>query len=58
MNNVWAKLEKLEANYTGMLTKTYHLQSSQRVCLEMLSGEPGDGHPDTVILFWITYPTE
>ena len=37
MNNVWDKLEKLEANYTGMLTKTYRLQSSQRVCLEMLS---------------------
>ena len=27
MENVWAKLEKLEANCTGMLTKTYRLQS-------------------------------
>ena len=57
MDDAWAKLAELEETFTGMLSKTYRLQS-QRVCLEMLSGEPGDGHPDTVILFWITHPTE
>ena len=56
MDDAWAKLAELEETFTGMLSKTYRLQS-QRVCLEMLSGEPGDGHPDTVILFWITHPT-
>ena len=43
MDNVWAKLAALEATFTGMLTKIYRLPS-QRVCLEMLSEEPGDGH--------------
>ena len=56
MDDAWAKLAELEETFTGMLSKTYRLQS-QRVCLEMLSGEPGDGHPDTVILFWITHPS-
>ena len=43
MDNVWAKLAALEATFTGMLTKIYRLpMPSQRVCLEVLSEEPGD----------------
>ncbi len=47
MQEAWAKLEELEQTYTGMLSKTYRLQSN-RICLEVLSGEPEEGHPDRV----------
>ena len=47
MKEAWDKLDKLEATYSNMLQKTYRLQSN-RVCIEVLSGELDDGHPDRV----------
>ena len=48
MDNCWAKLAEMEGIFSSMMTKTYRLQS-QRICLEKLSGIPGeDGHPDHV----------
>ena len=47
LEDAWAKLEEMENIFQTMMVKTYRLQS-QRVCLEMLSGEPGDGHPHSV----------
>ena len=41
MDDAWAKLAELEETFTGMLSKTYRLQS-QRVCLEMLSEKTED----------------
>lgn len=47
MKDAWNKLDQLEQTYNGMLTKTYRLQSN-RICLQVLAGEPEDGHPDRV----------
>ena len=47
LEEAWAKLEEMENIFQTMMVKTVRLQS-QRVCLEMLSGEPGDGHPHSV----------
>ena len=47
MSDAWSKLEQLEASYNGMLLKTHRLQSN-RICLDVLSGEPVDGHPHSV----------
>lgn len=47
MKDAWEKLEELEQTYAHMLTKTYRLQSN-RICLEVLAGEPEEGHPEMV----------
>ena len=47
MKEAWDKLEYLEQTYNGMLMKTHRLQSN-RICLQVLSGEAEDGHPDRV----------
>jgi hypothetical protein len=53
MSDAWAKLDQLESTYNSMIMKTHRLQSN-KICLELLSGEKGDGHPDHVkIIFYL-----